>query len=211
MEGALRDQPTVMDTPDRDRAWFEQNILAVLPDLLSTALRLTRNSADAEDLVADTTAKAWLNLGGLRERDRFRGWVFRIMTNLHLSQRRAVAARPPEESLDENPAGFSLFERLHQPLLLWWSTPEQEFLDKLAREDLIRAIDALPDAFRLVVTLVDVQDFSYQEVATVLDVPVGTVRSRLARGRALLQKALWDHAAEFGLAHPQSMRKPGTP
>jgi RNA polymerase sigma-70 factor (ECF subfamily) len=211
MEGFLGVGPSVMDISDNDRAWFEHALLGVLPDLLSTALRLTRNPTDAEDLVAEATAKAWLNHPALRERERFRGWIFRILTNLYLSERRAVAGRLPEEPLNESTAEFSLFERLHQPFLLWWSTPEQEFLDKLAREDLSRAIEGLPEAFRVVVTLVDIQDFSYQEVANLLDVPVGTVRSRLARGRSLLQKALWDHAAELGLVHPQPTRKPGTP
>ena len=194
-----------------DAAWFESSLLGVLPDLLSTALRLTRNPADAEDLVAETAAKAWLNLGSLRETERFRGWIFRILTNLYLSQRRTHLSRPAEESLDTGAAEFSLFERLHQPFLLWWSTPEQEFLEKVARQDLIRAIEALPEAYRIVVTLVDVQEFSYQEVAGFLDVPIGTVRSRLARARSLLQQALWDQAAELGLVEPQPRKAPGIP
>ncbi|HEU5170607.1 MAG TPA: sigma-70 family RNA polymerase sigma factor [Gemmatimonadales bacterium] len=197
-------------SPDDDRLWFEHATLAVLPDLVSTALRLTRNRADAEDLVADAIARAWLGLGSLRERERFRGWIFRILTNLFLSERRAHAGRPEEEPLDEGGAEFSLFERLHQPFLLWWSSPEQEFLDKLVREDLTRAIDALPEPFRLVVVLADVQGLSYQAVSETLAVPVGTVRSRLARGRALLQRALWAHACDAGLRPTAQDRKPGT-
>jgi RNA polymerase sigma-70 factor (ECF subfamily) len=94
---------------------------------------------------------------------------------------------------------FSLFERLHQPFLLWWSSPEQTFLDRLLREDLIRAIEALPEPFRIVVVLADVQGLSYGDIARSLEVPIGTVRSRLGRGRARLQKALWDHACDAGL------------
>jgi RNA polymerase sigma-70 factor, ECF subfamily len=210
MEGLLGVGTSVMDISDNDPAWFEHALLGVLPDLLSTALRLTRNPTDAEDLVAEATAKAWLNLRALKDRERFRGWIFRILTNLYLSQRRAAAARFPEEPLNENAVDFSLFERLHQPFLLWWSNPEQEFLSKLAREDLIRAIEALPESYRLVVTLIDIQELSYQEVANSLDVPLGTVRSRLARGRSLLQKALWDLAAEVGLVPPHTTREPGT-
>jgi RNA polymerase sigma-70 factor (ECF subfamily) len=209
--GYLEAERSVHDAVQNDQGWFEQSLLGVLPDLLSTALRLTRNSADAEDLVAEATARAWLNLRSLRERERFRGWIFRILTNLYLSERRMTAARPAEEPLDTGTAGFSLFERLHQPFLLWWSTPEQEFLDKLAREDLVQAIEALPEAYRVVVTLVDVQEFSYQEVAAVLDVPIGTVRSRLARGRSLLQQTLWSQAAELGLVQPQPRERPGNP
>ena len=204
----LRNPLIDMVIGESDRAWFEGAVLDVLPNLLSTAMRLTRNTADAEDLVAEATAKAWLNLRALREREHFRGWIFRILTNLFLSSRRARGSKPREESLDEGTVEFSLFERLHQPFLLWWSTPEQEFLDKLAREDLSRAIEALPEIFRVVVTLVDVQEFSYHEVASLLEVPVGTVRSRLARGRSLLQKALWDRAADFG-RDPHPTKKPG--
>ncbi len=184
--------------------WFEGAVLGALPDLVSTARRLTKNPADAEDLVAEAIAKAWLSLGSLKERDRFRGWIFRILTNRFLSERRARLSRPEEEPLP-NEEAFSLFEQLHQPFLLWWSNPEKEFLDKLLREDLIRAIDSVPETFRVVVVFADVHGFSYQEIAETLGVPVGTVRSRLARGRALLQKALWEHARDAGFRqHPQN-------
>ena len=190
--------------------WFEQAMLEILPDLLGAAWRLTRNREDAEDLVGETVTRAWLGVDKLRERERFRGWVFRILTNLYISQRRARASRPEEEPLADEAAEFSLFERLHQPFLLWWSTPEQEFLDKLVQEDLFRAIDSLPDVFRVVTVLADVEGLSYQQVADALDVPVGTVRSRLARGRGLLQKALWQHAMDAGLRSPSAQREPGT-
>jgi RNA polymerase sigma-70 factor (ECF subfamily) len=124
--------------------------------------------------------------------------MHRILTNLFLSRCRAEAGRADDASLDEE-GEFSLFERLHQPFLLWWGSPEQDFLDRLLQEDLIRAIEALPERFRIVVVLADVQGLSYSEIAGSLEVPIGTVRSRLARGRALLQKALWDHACDAGL------------
>jgi RNA polymerase sigma-70 factor (ECF subfamily) len=181
-----------------DSAWFEGAVLDVLPELLGTARRLAKHREDAEDLAAEAITKAWLHRGSLRERDRFAGWILRILTNLFLSRRRSEASRPQQTCLDEE-TEFSLFDRLHQPFLLWWGTPEQDFLDRLLREDLIRAIEALPDRFRIVVVMADVQGFSYGEIAGSLDIPVGTVRSRLARGRALLQKALWDHACDAGL------------
>jgi RNA polymerase sigma-70 factor (ECF subfamily) len=187
-----------MEETAADRAWFEQAVLAILPQLLGTARRLAGNREDAEDLAAEAITKAWLHRASLRERERFAGWIYRILTNLFLSRRRADAVRPDGASLDED-ADFSLFERLHQPFLLWWSTPEQDFLDRLLREDLLRAIEALPERFRIVVVLADVQGLSYGEIAASLEVPVGTIRSRLARGRALLQKALWDHACDAGL------------
>lgn len=191
-------------TPEQ-AALFESEVLALLPDLFGAALRLAKNRADAEDLVADAVAKAWMNLGSLREPASFRGWVFRILTNDFISRCRATSARGVLEPLEEEGGeeSFSLFDRLHPPILLWWSNPEQEFLNKLLREDLEHAVDALPESYRVVVVLADVQGFSYKEIAETLDVPLGTVRSRLARGRALLQRALWTHASERGLRQAQ--------
>jgi len=189
-------------------AWFERSILGVLPDLTTTARRLTRNTADAEDLVANAVAKAWLGVATLRERDRFRGWIFRILTNEYLRQRRASAGRLETEALPDEAGGFSIFEKLHQPFLLWWSNPEKEFLDKLLREDLVRAIDSVPEPFRVAVVLADVQGFSYQEIGDVLGIPIGTVRSRLARGRSFLQKTLWEQARDAGVRTRDPHEKP---
>jgi RNA polymerase sigma-70 factor, ECF subfamily len=187
--------PVVEPVPD-----FEPAIMALLPDLYAAALRMTRNAADAEDLVADAVARAWERRASVRDTAGFRGWVFRILTNAFISNLRGSAARPATESMDrlESDESFSLFERLHQPILLWWGNTEQDFLNRLLRNDLERAIDALPDEFRVVVLLVDVEGFPYQETADALGVPIGTVRSRLARGRAQLQKALWLHALDAG-------------
>ena len=186
-----------MVSPADDRRWFEEATLAALPELLGLARRLTRNREDAEDLAAEAITRAWLHRAMLRDRERFSGWIVRILTNVFLSQRRSEATHPCE-SLDVDD-DFSLFERLHQPFVLWWGTPEQEFLDRLLREDLIRAIDNLPEPFRIVVALADIQGYSYGEIAESLAIPVGTVRSRLARGRALLQRTLWQHACDSGL------------
>jgi RNA polymerase sigma-70 factor (ECF subfamily) len=191
--------------PARDRTWFEQATLEALPELLGLARRLTRNREDAEDLAAEAITRAWLHRDTLRDSERFSGWLVRILTNLFLSQRRSEATHP-HESLDLE-EDFSLFERLHQPFLLWWGTPEQEFLDRLLREDVVRAIEALPEPFRIVVVLADIQGYPYGEIAESLAIPVGTVRSRLARGRALLQKALWEHACDSGLRSASPERR----
>jgi RNA polymerase sigma-70 factor (ECF subfamily) len=129
--------------------------------------------------------------------------MFRILNNVFISERRKALARPREEQLavesGAEEGGFSLFERLHQPFLLWFANPEQEFLDKVLREDLDRALAALPEHHRIVVLLADVEGLKYGEIADTLDVPVGTVRSRLARARSALQRILWDVAREHGL------------
>lgn len=186
------------------RRWFAAQIERLTDRLYGTALRLTRNPEDAEDLVAETVVKAWARLGELRERQAFPGWLLRILNNTFISEwrhRRAspeVALGAEEEGVDEP---FSLFEKVHQPFLLWWGNPEESLIAGLLREDLDRALDALPDAYRVVVVLVDVQGYSYPEAAEVLGVPIGTVRSRLSRARSQLQRALWRHAQEAGLVH----------
>jgi len=193
-------------TPDR---WFDNEIQRLLPRLMATALRLTGDQADAEDLVAESMVKALGGLESLKDRDALGAWLCRIVTNTFLSQRRSAAANRETEVYDERAdgeEGFSLFERLHQPFLLWQSNPEREFLDRLLRDDLARAIDGLPDAFRAAVVLVDVQGCSYRETAEALDVPVGTVRSRLFRGRSLLQESLWTHAVDAGFKEERKER-----
>jgi RNA polymerase sigma-70 factor, ECF subfamily len=191
-----------MNRSSIDRDWFERGVVDVLPDLFGAALRLTRNRADADDLVAEAVARAWTHLDTLTDRSRFRGWLFRILTNAFLSARRTDARRGVHEALDDDTdETFSIFEQLHAPILLWWGNPEQEFLDKLLREDLERAVDALPEPFRVVLVLADMQGCAYQEIAETLKIPLGTVRSRLARARALVQRALWRHAQELGLVH----------
>lgn len=195
-----------MNQPSANVAeWFERCVLGVLPELVCAARRLTRNAADAEDLVAEAVAKAWLGLATLKDPGRFRGWIFRILTNEFLAQRRFRNTHQEPEALPDEGTEFSLFEQLHQPFLLWWSNPEKEFLDRLLREDLERALDNVPEPFRVVVICADVEGLAYQEIADALSIPIGTVRSRLARGRALLQKALWEHARDVGVGtkHPR--------
>jgi RNA polymerase sigma-70 factor, ECF subfamily len=182
---------------------FETHVLAILGPLHGVARRLTKNEADAEDLVAESVTRAWQARASLADTRAFRAWMFRILTNTFISERRKMLARPREEQLvdesSDREEGFSLFERLHQPFLLWFANPEQEFLDKLLREDLDRALAALPEHYRVVVVLADVEGLKYGEIAEALDLPIGTVRSRLARARSALQRTLWSVARDHGL------------
>lgn len=192
-----------MSPPPSPRELFSEHVEAHLGQLYGAALRLTRNPHDAEDLVADTVTRAWTCIDSLEDPSRIGPWILRIMTNHFISERRKTVNRTPHEEYVEEPGDdeqpFSIFERLHQPILLWWGNPEQQFLDNLLQEDIEAALDALPDGFRVVIVLADVEGMKYQEIARVLDVPVGTVRSRLARARSQLQKSLWQHALDKGL------------
>jgi RNA polymerase sigma-70 factor (ECF subfamily) len=152
--------------------------------------------------------RAWRARASLADTGAFRAWIFRILNNTFISERRKMLARPREEQLvdesGEDEGGCSIFERLHRPFLLWFANPEQEFLDKLLREDLDRALAALPEHYRVVVVLADVEGLKYAEIAETLDVPVGTVRSRLARARCALQQTLWGVARDHGLQHSRA-------
>ena len=145
------------------RKAFEEQVLALLGSLNGVARRLTANPADAEDLVAETVARAWRALDSLESEAAFRAWIFRILHNTFVSELRRAGARPRLESLEcdeaeEEEVQFSIFEQMHQPFLLWFSNPEQEFLDKLLREDLDRALASLPEHHRVVVVLSDLEE-----------------------------------------------------
>jgi len=184
----------------------------MLDMLYSTAVRLTRNPADAEDLVAEAVAKALANLDSLKDPSCLRGWVFRVMHNTHTSMCRKRSVRREvslnEATDDDDEGDFWLFERLHQPFLLWWGNPEQVFLDNVLRDDIVRALDKLPENYRMVVIMADVEELTYEEIGEALGVPVGTVRSRLSRGRSMLQKTLWHQAKEAGLKAVENPSEP---
>jgi RNA polymerase sigma factor (sigma-70 family) len=191
------------------RQRFAERVTQLADRLYGTALRLTRNGEDAEDLVAETVARAWSKLGGLRDEQSFDGWIQRILTNTFISEWRHRRASPEVgmEADDDGEEPFSLFEKLHQPFLLWWTTPEEETIAKRLREDMDKALDGLPDAFRIAIVMVEVQGYSYAEAAELLGVPIGTVRSRLARARSQLQRALWRHAQDAGLTDRHTIAK----
>ncbi len=169
--------------------------------LYGSALRLARDPDDAEDIVAEAVSNAWARLSQLRDDDNLEAWLFRILNNAFVDAwRRRRCRQDREEELDDETSGdeFSLYGKLHQPFLLWWGAPETRFLNELLREDIQAAIDRLPENFCVVVVLVEVWGHTYEEVGELLDIPLGTVRSRLSRGRALLQKSLWQQARDAG-------------
>jgi RNA polymerase sigma-70 factor (ECF subfamily) len=206
---------TRRDTRSR-RHWFQQQLEPLMDRLYGTALRLTRDPDDAEDIVADAVTTAWSRLEELREPSRFAGWLFHILTNTFISEwrRRQCRPRPAEETdqeLADSPddSRFTLYAQFHQPFLLWWGSVEEHFFNSLLQEDLQQALDDLPDSFRVVMVLVEVQGYTYEEVSHLLGIPLGTVRSRLNRARGRLQKALWEQARDAGIHRDRQTRDQG--
>lgn len=200
-----------MTERDDNLAFFSQGVEDCMDALYGAAIRLTRHSADAEDLVAEAVARAWSAIGTLTDRSRFRAWLFRVLHNCFVSDYRKKAVRPAESSLDavfvdEGDGDLaSLLNEQSDEFLNWWACPERSLFNKLLGERITAAIDELPEAFRMAILLVNVDGLTYDEAAEVLGVPPGTVRSRMKRGRTLLQKALWEHATEAGLTLADTM------
>jgi RNA polymerase sigma factor (sigma-70 family) len=207
-EPGMPEQDSHKPNSGNRRRFFEEEIERLLDRLYGTALRLTRDPDDAEDVVAEAVERAWARLDELRDTRQFEGWLFRILNNTFINlwrRRRSRQHRETELDLSDSESSeafqFSLFQQVHQPFLLWWDTPEERLVNNLLRADIQQALDSLPDVFRVTIVLVELQGYSYREVSEMFDVPLGTVRSRLNRARSLLQKALWERARDAGLVH----------
>jgi len=179
---------------------FEQLALAHLDPLFSAALRLTKNERDAEDLVQDTCMRAYRFFDKFERGTNIRAWLFKILTNTFINRYRR---RVKEKSVTEGAEREAVHEQfISRDASDFAANPEEYFFDRLLSDDVLKAIDQLPIDFRMVVILADLQEFSYKEIAEILECPVGTVMSRLFRGRKLLQKALRDYAAGVGVTSP---------
>jgi RNA polymerase sigma-70 factor, ECF subfamily len=184
---------------DRARIEFEELAMRHLDPLYSAALRLTKNDRDAEDLVQDTFLRAYRFFDKFERGTNMKAWLFKILTNTFINRyRRSVKERTIVEGSEREAVSERIISRENSD---YGSSPEQFFFDRLLSDDVLRAVDALPIDFRLVVILADLQEFSYKEIAEILIVPVGTVMSRLFRGRRLLQKQLATYAVGSGVLH----------
>jgi RNA polymerase sigma-70 factor (ECF subfamily) len=179
-----------------DRADFAKQAMQYAPQLFSAAMRMTRNRADAEDLVQDAYLRAYRSYQTFEDGTNLRAWLFRILTNTFINSYRAKQRRPQESELGDIEELY-LYKRISGGEA--GRSAEDTLFDLFTDDEVKQALEELPEIFRLPVLLADVEDFSYKEIAEILEIPIGTVMSRLHRGRKAMQKKLVVFATERGL------------
>jgi RNA polymerase sigma-70 factor (ECF subfamily) len=204
MRDAAIEPASVVDTPaavggEVKDADFQSLLMDVLPAAYGYALRLSRNRADADDLVQEAALLALRGRSGFEAGTNFKAWYFRILTNCFRGRHRQQQRRPQTVDFDDTPDLYLYARSAESGLPHSGEDPASELISRLGTERVAAAIAALPEEFRVVSTLYFMEDFAYHEIAEVLGVPVGTVRSRLHRGRKMLQKSLWRVAVDAGV------------
>ena len=187
---AAADDPALHDR-------FERDVLPLLPSLYGAALRMTRNPTDAEDLVQDTYLRAFRGFATFQEGTNLKAWLYRILTNSFINTYRKKQREPQTVEGPDDVDEWYLFDRLGARSVE--TSAEDEVLSRIPDADVKAALESLPENFRIPVLLADVEGFSYKEIAEIMETPIGTVMSRLHRGRKALEKALWQTATERGL------------
>ncbi|MCZ6737392.1 MAG: sigma-70 family RNA polymerase sigma factor [Actinobacteria bacterium] len=190
-----------------DQVDFERDAMQYTRQLYSAAMRMTRNPADAEDLVQETYLKAYRAYHTFQEGTNLKAWLYRILTNTYINKYRKDSRRPSEVDLG-TVEDMYLYRRLgSEESAEAARTTEDRVLDGLVESDIKQAVEELPESFRMPVLLADLEGFSYKEIAEILDIPIGTVMSRLHRGRKAMQKRLWGFAKQRGLL-PEDAKRP---
>jgi RNA polymerase sigma-70 factor (ECF subfamily) len=186
---------------DALRERFERDVLPLLPSLYGAALRMTRNPSDAEDLVQDTYLRAFRGFGGFQEGTNLKAWLYRILTNNFINTYRKKQRQPQIVDGPDDIDEWYLFDKLGAQSVQ--ESAEDQVLDRLPDTDVKEALESLSENFRIPVLLADVEGFSYKEIADIMETPIGTVMSRLHRGRKALEKALWETARQRGLVESE--------
>ncbi len=182
-----------------DQATFTEQAMPFMSSLYSAALRMTRNPADAEDLVQEAYLRAYRGFGGFTEGTNLKAWLYRILTNTYINSYRAKQRRPVESEL-EDVEDLYLYHRVRDANATGLGqSAEDDLVHSIADTEVVEALESLPEAFRIPVLLADVEGFAYKEIAEIMDIPIGTVMSRLHRGRKALQKRLYEYAVDRGL------------
>src|SRR6266567_1163799 len=176
---------------DEKRAGFEREALVHLDTLYRVALRLTGNAADADDLVQETMLKAYRAWHQYQQGTNAKGWLLTILRHAFINEYRRRTRHPETVDVDAIEP-FAVFEDVQE------EDPQGAFFDQIVDDEVLKAIDDLPETFRETVVLSDVEGMSYQEIARILSVPIGTVKSRLFRARRLLQAKLYEYAVGMG-------------
>ena len=167
---------------------FERDVLPLLPGLYGAALRMTRNPSDAEDLLQEATLRAYRGFGTFQEGTNLKAWLYRILTNSFINIYRKRQRQPQVVEGPEDVDEWFLFDRLGSRSVE--RSAEEDVLERIPDSDVKAALESIPENFRMAVLLADVEGFSYKEIAEIMDVPIGTVMSRLHRGRRILKQKL---------------------
>jgi RNA polymerase sigma-70 factor (ECF subfamily) len=178
---------------------FEALLVALLPSAYGYAFRLTRNRADAEDLLQEAALRACRGAQSFQAGTHFKAWFFRIIIRCFWEKHRSAQRRPQTVDFDDTPDLYLYKQMRETGVGAAHDDPMSELLDRMGTERVVAAIALLPEEYGSVATLYFMEDFAYHEIAHVLDIPVGTVRSRLHRARKMLQKSLWHIAVDAGL------------